>query len=263
MEKTLFSRDRLERIIDNTNRHLSKFSVYLIKDHQMNYDNIVGKVASPLEGKIITEENLPEEYKNNEEARKMLLGRYAVFSNAIEILKPEYLHQIKDAGGISVGLCVDSPDDEKIVEVSLTPLPAIPLMTLFQNKNITSWNDYDQEKPSLEEFETAYNELSSALLSMILECYNNKNKVAVNMNDIDRKLLELLNGFAIRVMKSYKKILYGVDAGEGTIIQSSPLVGNKGQVFERDEKLNNYYLAETHPLQRQIYKAKLAKKLNL
>jgi hypothetical protein len=200
-----FPVERLEKIVENSNKHKVLFSIKLIKDHKMTYDNEVGAVKGDFELRKLTEDDLPEEYKNNEEIKKKLVGKKAIFNSAIEISDSDVKSKIENSNNISMGLCIDDKDDEKIIEISLVPIPAIPLMRLFNNPLATNWAELEISVNNDEKFKEEFNELSSNLYLLLINTKNNLNNEILNVNDSDIKLMELLNGFAMRVIDSYNK----------------------------------------------------------
>lgn len=215
-KKHTFSIDRLEKIVENSNKHLSKFKSFLIKDHKVNSDSTLGKIEGLYEGKTIAVEDLPTEYKDNEEIKKDLVGKYGLFCNKIELFNTDFVEKIdKGLKGLSMGLCVDDPDNERIIELSLTPDPAIPHMTLFSgnytgyynlNQGAASWNDIVETEENKANFKSAYEKRCSQLFLLISNLQNNENSNVTNTIDATGELINLLNGFANRVISDYSSI---------------------------------------------------------
>jgi len=256
-----FSKKRLEDIVNNSNRHRRKFNIKLVKDHKITFDNIVGNVQNDFELRQLTEDDLPPEYRDDEEIKKELVGKYAIFNSAVEITDNEILEKINKNNNISMGLCVDDKDDEKIIELSVVPIPAIPHMRLFNNPMATTWAELETNTNDIEGFNIEYQTLCDNLYLLLMNTKDNINNDIINTTDLDQKLIELLNGFSSRLIKTYNNYFMPDISQSGNMVSPIPrfrgmrednLVTNQQKEFDINRA--NSYITNTW------FKNKLAKK---
>jgi hypothetical protein len=115
-----------------------------------------------------------------------------------------------------MGLNLD-PNEHRIMELSLVPIPAIPNMGLFHKKvskamtanfsgipdsgNAVTWDELDASDQAIDDLQDEYNEICQKLWLLLKNAYDND---AINI-DSPEVLLQLiysqLNGFSVKIIE--------------------------------------------------------------
>jgi len=199
--KHKFTESRLDRIAKFTNLALENGKdVPLCKDHKKTVDFTIGKVGGKAYTKVITESDLP-----NKRA-KHLIGKVGLFMSDVIVTDKPAIEKIKSntINSVSMGLNLD-PDDERILEVSLVPIPAIDNMGMFgfginNEDNAYTWDDLEANQQTLDDLKDEYNDLTDDLWTLLNNVYNSN---AIQINDLPTLLqyvYSALNGFSTRVI---------------------------------------------------------------
>lgn len=164
-----FDAERIEKIAENTNALFEKGGrIPLLEDHNKSMGSTIGDLASTVEVREITEEDLPEgKFKH-------LIGKLGIFADQILIKSKRAIEQAQEDLLNTISAGVDVMDDV-IREISVTPTPAIEGMRLFHrgdNANFAlTWEQLEQSKENFEEVEEQLEELNKTFSELVENIY--------------------------------------------------------------------------------------------
>lgn len=200
-----FSTDRLSTIADHTNKALDLgVTIPVCTDHKKEFDKTVGGLGDSAKAytKVIEEQDLP-----NPRA-KHLLGKVGLFLDDVVIKAKHAIDQVKQGvvTSVSMGLNLD-PQDHRIVELSLVPIPAIPNMGLFAfgmnsigEGNAFTWEELETSEQSLDDLRDEYDDLSENLWRLLYNIYTSESADITDMLTLKQYVYTAINGFGIRVI---------------------------------------------------------------
>lgn len=164
-----FDAERIEKIAENTNALFEKGGrIPLLEDHNKTMGSTIGDLASQVEVREITEDDLPEgKFKH-------LIGKLGIFADQILIKSKRAIEQAQEDLLSTISAGVDVMDDV-IREISVTPTPAIEGMRLFHrgdNANFAlTWEELEKSKENFEEIEEQLKELNSTFAELVENIY--------------------------------------------------------------------------------------------
>lgn len=206
-----FSAERLNTIVEHTNRAIDSGTVVPVcADHNKDISNTIGSISGRAFTKLITETDLP-----NINSRH-LIGKLGMFLSGVKVVATKGVEALRSGvKSVSMGLNLD-PNEHRIMELSLVPIPAIPNMGLFHRKvakamsanfsgipdssNAVTWDELDASDQQINDLQEEYNEVCQKLWMLLKNAYDND---AINI-DTPEVLLQLiysqLNGFSMKVI---------------------------------------------------------------
>jgi hypothetical protein len=206
-----FTKAKLDTISNHTNRALSSGTVIPVcKDHVKTVDNTVGKISGSSVVRPVTAEDLPNSSAHH------LIGKNGLFFDGVAISDIDAATKVA-AGtvtSVSMGLSLD-PNDNRIMELSLVPIPAIPNMGLFsapENKAISNfsdnffsdqaltWDDLESEQTNLDDLREEFDGLTDNLWALLNNIYNNDVVSITDVSTLQQYVFTALNGFGVRVV---------------------------------------------------------------
>lgn len=201
-----FSEERLNTIAEHTNKALDiGVTVPVCTDHKKEFNNTVGGLGENANAytKIITEQDLP-----NPRA-KHLLGKVGLFLDDVVIKAKDAMDKVKNGivTSVSMGLNLD-PQDHRIVELSLVPIPAIPNMGLFKfgmspeetEETAFTWEELETSQQTLDELRDEYGELTEKLWKLLDNIYTSESADIGDLTTLKQYVYTALNGFSLRVL---------------------------------------------------------------
>lgn len=195
-----FSPSRLETIAEYTNKAIdSGTTVPVCKDHKKEYDSTVGTVAGKAYTKVVTQEDLPNPKATH------LIGKIGLFLDDVVVKAENAIQNIKNGiSSVSMGLNLD-PNDHRIVELSLVPIPAIPNMGLFaftgvDENNIFSWEELETSEQTLDSLKQDYDTLTENLWKLLNNIYTSESIDITDVITLKQYVYSVLNGFSLRVV---------------------------------------------------------------
>jgi hypothetical protein len=223
-------------------------SIPILKDHNKNVDGYCGELDSPVEVRPITANDLPKKQVNR---LSHLIGKLGIFADRVLIKSEEVVDKVrKGLKTISAGIDVAS---DKIREISLTPIPAIPGMSLFMKntgKNNTntamSWGELDQDNADLEGLKEELDNLHHKFFSLIANIYTASEE---QLDGQDQKTLaaEVLNGYVEQIAE-----IVGLDEEEEDYMDedyqpqnASDYLNQQQYVDNMNQPYANYSLVDT------------------
>jgi hypothetical protein len=190
-----FTKDRIERIVANTNDFLRKGArIPFQLDHKKDQLSNIGDVESEFYTKVITEVDLPNP------KHKHLLGRLGVFVDKIVAKGKDAVQKIIDKKITTLSPGID-PATESFIEISATPIPAIIGPSLFSKegdnviyfessfmgdgnmgdkytnspimgKKAYSFDDLEQLSRDMDEVREEYNKYAGGLFKILSDLYS-------------------------------------------------------------------------------------------
>lgn len=160
--KHVFSADRVQRIVDNTNKLLQQGArLPLLTDHQKTQDTTIGDVEGLIEARVITAEDIKDSRYSH------LVGRFGAFVNNVAIKARKAVEQYKDKLISTVSPGIDIVSDT-IREVSCTSTPAIVGLRLFKSYDneatfALSFDELEQNDGMIDQIKTQYDTLTEQL----------------------------------------------------------------------------------------------------
>jgi hypothetical protein len=173
-------------------------------------DNVLGKVNGNAFTKIVTAEDLP----NKKSAH--LIGKLGLFLGGVKVQAEKGLNALRSGiKSVSMGLNLD-PNEHRIMELSLVPIPAIPSMGLFHKKlaramvarfagipstdTAVTWEELDASNETIDDLQSDYQELCNKLWTLLQNVFSNED-LEIDSPDILLKLIYTqLNGFSLKVI---------------------------------------------------------------
>lgn len=164
-----FDAERIEKIAENTNALFEKGGrIPLLEDHNKTMGSTIGDLASNVEVREISEDDLPEGKFQH------LVGKLGIFADQILIKSKRAIEQAQEDLLNTISAGVDVMDDV-IREISVTPTPAIEGMRLFHRGNdanfALTWEQLEQSKENFEEVEEQLKELNKTFAELIENIY--------------------------------------------------------------------------------------------
>ena len=206
-----FTPERLNTIVEHTNRAIeSGNDLPVCADHHKDMDNVLGKVNGNAFTKIVTAEDLP----NKKSAH--LIGKLGLFLGGVKVQAEKGLNALRSGiKSVSMGLNLD-PNEHRIMELSLVPIPAIPSMGLFHKKlaramvarfagipstdTAVTWEELDASNETIDDLQSDYQELCNKLWTLLQNVFSNED-LEIDSPDILLKLIYTqLNGFSLKVI---------------------------------------------------------------
>ena len=205
-----FTKSKLDTISNHTNRAIQSGTVIPVcKDHVKNFDNTVGKIQGTATVRPIELDDLPNPSASH------LIGRNGLFFDGVSISDSSAASKVEEGTvtSVSMGLNLD-PNDNRIMELSLVPIPAIPNMGLFkapEQKSISNfsdnffsdqaltWSDLETERQNLDELREEYDTLTDNLWSLLNNIYNNDVVSITDIGTLQQYVFTAINGFGVRV----------------------------------------------------------------
>lgn len=181
-----FTKDKINKIAENTNIAFNSGKrIPLCLDHIKDFSNTIGDLNGNVEVKRITYEDLPD--KRN----KDLIGKLGIFTKDILIKSKDAIEKINAnlANTLSPGV---NMAENLISEISLTPLPAIKGLSLFNqydnntlennmfyytgdaefmNNEALTWEELEQCDQDMAELKEQYEDLSEKYFQLICNIY--------------------------------------------------------------------------------------------
>jgi hypothetical protein len=207
-----FSVERLNTIVEHTNRAIDSGTVVPVcADHKKDIPNTIGSINGRAFTKVITEADLPNQNS------KHLVGKLGMFLSGVKVAAAKGIEALRSGvKSVSMGLNLD-PNEHRIMELSLVPIPAIPNMGLFHKKvskamtanfsgipdsgNAVTWDELDANDQAIDDLQDEYNEICQKLWLLLKNAYDND---AINI-DSPEVLLQLiysqLNGFSVKIIE--------------------------------------------------------------
>lgn len=164
-----FDAERIEKIAENTNALFEKGDrIPLLEDHNKTMGSTIGDLASYVEVREISKEDLPEGKFQN------LIGKLGIFADQILIKSKRAIEQAQEDLLNTISAGVDVMDDV-IREISVTPTPAIAGMRLFHKGNdanfALTWEQLESSKENFEEIEEQLKDLNKTFSELIENIY--------------------------------------------------------------------------------------------
>lgn len=206
-----FSAERLNTIVEHTNRAIDSGTVVpFCADHKKDIPNTIGSISGRAFTKVITSADLPNQNSQH------LVGKLGMFLSGVKVAAAKGIEALRSGvKSVSMGLNLD-PNEHRIVELSLVPIPAIPNMGLFHKKvskamtanfagipdssNAVTWDELDANDQQIDDLQDDYNDICQKLWMLLKNAYDND---GVNI-DTPEVLLQLiysqLNGFSMKVI---------------------------------------------------------------
>lgn len=212
----VFTTERLNTIAGYTNKALDTGNIIpLCADHEKKVSSTIGSVDGNAYVKVIGIEDLPNKKATH------LIGKNGLFFSDVKVKDFDAATKVRNGivTSVSMGLNLD-PNDHRIVELSLVPIPAIPNMGLFGllsgvkdivsfnslgsadsiNNNIFSWEDREKNDQTLDDLKEEYENLSEALWEILQNIYSSENSDIGDVTTLKQYVYNALNGFSIRVV---------------------------------------------------------------
>ena len=206
-----FSAERLNTIVEHTNRAIDSGTVVPVcADHKKDIPNTIGSISGRAFTKVITSADLPNQNSQH------LVGKLGMFLSGVKVAAAKGIEALRSGvKSVSMGLNLD-PNEHRIMELSLVPIPAIPNMGLFHKKvskamtanfagipdssNAVTWDELDANDQQIDDLQDDYNDICQKLWMLLKNAYDND---GVNI-DTPEVLLQLiysqLNGFSMKVI---------------------------------------------------------------
>jgi hypothetical protein len=209
-----FTPERLQTIVEHTNKAIDSGTVVPVcADHKKDIPNTIGSISGRAFTKIITPEDLPNQNSQH------LVGKLGMFLSGVKVAAAKGIEALKSGvKSVSMGLNLD-PNEHRIMELSLVPIPAIPNMGLFHKKvlkamsstanfsgipdsgNAVTWDELEANDQAIDDLQDEYNEICQKLWLLLKNAYDND---GINI-DSPEVLLQLiysqLNGFSVKIIE--------------------------------------------------------------
>lgn len=222
-----FDANRLNAIADFTNKALENGQIIPVcTDHSVTVDNTVGAIEGSAFTKVITSADLP-----NPKAQD-LIGKLGLFVDNVVIKGQAAVEKVRDnvVRSVSMGLNLD-PNDHRIMELSLVPIPAIPNMGLFTKTrasfaggattdltaNAFTWEELELNQKSLDDLREEFDSLVENLWGILTNIYTSDSIEIQDFNQLRQYVYSALNGYSTRVVE-----LLGLDEQEKEHNQTEP-----------------------------------------
>lgn len=126
-------KDQIKEIVENTNKHLQLTDIPVFTEHNKTIDAQVGCIASGLEAREISDEDV-----TNNPKLQPLLGKLGIFCDSIEIKDDNLINKLNKGIGKGISIGIDFAKNV-IRELSFVGLPALAGATVFKSdKNMTT-----------------------------------------------------------------------------------------------------------------------------
>lgn len=198
-----FDVDRLNTIVENTNKALDTgVNIPLCTDHKKEFNSTVGNVEGHAYTKVIEPEDLP-----NPKAQH-LVGKLGLFLDNVVVKAKDAVESVRKniVTSVSMGLNLD-PNDHRIMELSLVPIPAIPNMGLFKaaglgsdDSNAFTWEDLEKTDQTLDDMQEEYSNLTDSLWTILNNIYTSESIDISDLNTLKQYVYNALNGFSMRTI---------------------------------------------------------------
>lgn len=202
-----FTLDRLNTIADYTNKAISTgIPLPVCTDHIKTVGTTVGSVEGEAFTKIITVNDLPNSKATH------LIGKPGLFLSNVVIKDPSVVQKVKTntVTSVSMGLNLEE-NDQRVLELSLVPISAIPNTGLFAHpasfsfglnnqEDAYTWEDLEANEQTLDDIKQNYDDLTASLWKLLNNTYNSN---AIEITDIavlQQYVYTALNGFSTRVL---------------------------------------------------------------
>lgn len=197
----VFDKARLFEIVKNTNNIFNTgYKIPLLKDHNKTTDSVIGELDSPVEIREITEEDITSDRFRH------LIGKLGVFASKVLISSSDAINKIQEnlINTISPGIDIV---ENCIKEISATPIPAIPGMSLFSRSNAyfsssngedsLYWDEDDNPETQVDnlnyvytEFKLEFDKLSNKYLKIVYNIIKAPTEKIANMGTTRLELME-------------------------------------------------------------------------
>ena len=222
-----FSSERLNTIAAFTNKALEQGTdVPVCQDHDVSVNNTIGKIEGSAFTKVITADDLPNAKS------KHLIGKVGLFVNDVVISAAEAANKVANniLNSVSMGLNLD-PNDQRIMELSLVPIPAIPNMGLFKagrakfqgldtgiapSDNAFTWEELEVNKRTLDDLKEEYENLTDNLWGILTNIYTSDTIEITDFDMLRQYVYAAVNGFSTRVVD-----LVGLSEQEAEVQQAA------------------------------------------
>ena len=163
--------DFVETIVENTNRAFNEGRhIPILKDHTKTIDAEIGVLDAPLEARIITEEDLPNQ------KHKDLIGKLGVFCDGIVLKAKDVVERVKQGLNKTLSPGIDMKN-MVLKEISLTPTPAIKSLSLFSEgkdmSGVFTLDDADALSQDDEQLEEEFEDLSKKFYCVLKNIIQN------------------------------------------------------------------------------------------
>lgn len=211
----IFDRNRLMEIVKNTNAIFNTgYKIPLLKDHQKTTDSVIGELDSPVEIREITEDDI------SSDRFRHLIGKLGVFATKVLISSSDAISKIQEnlINTISPGIDIV---ENCIKEISATPIPAIPGMSLFSRSNAyfssnesdsLYWdsdeitNEVDNLNYVYTEFKIEFDKLTNKYLKIV---YNVMKAPVEKISSMNTTRLELMEDALDNYVSELEEVIYG------------------------------------------------------
>lgn len=209
--KHSFTPERFETIVAHTNRAIDSGTVVPVcADHQKDTKNVLGSIDGKAFTKIVTAEDLP----NPKSAH--LIGKVGLFLSGVKVIAQKGIDSLKSGiKSVSMGLNLD-PNEHRIMELSLVPIPAIPNMGLFSKAFIKNflvakfgipsidaaitWEEMEATNKSVDALQEEYQDLCNKLWILLQNVYTKEDLEIDSPDTLLKIIYTLLNGFSMKVI---------------------------------------------------------------
>lgn len=204
----VFDSERIEKIADNTNALFQNGTrIPFLEDHVKSQDKTIGDLNSHLIVREITEDDLPEGRFQN------LVGKLGLFADDIVVKASHAIKQAQEGLLSTISPGVDIIND-CIREISATPTPAIPGMSLFKRYDsdaefkALTWDDLESSDEDFEPIRESIRDLTDKL-TQILENIAKANEEDLQGAPAEALVMQAVQDFGGRLLE-----ILGVDPEE-------------------------------------------------
>lgn len=228
-----FTVERLNRIAGNTNSHFSSGStIPVLKDHKKDVDNTVGGV----EGEWIVRPIEKDDIKNPNNSN--LIGKMGLFTNNVILKSKDTIEKVSSniLNTISPGLDFVA---DTIREISLTPMPAIKGMSLF-NDPIT-WEELEQTENDYEQLKEQFDLHTDHFFKIIKNILSEQ-----NLENKDAYILNAIDGYNVKLMQMLEVNPQQEEDGYGQQMPQQPMPNYQNQMMPQQNQMMQQYNKENN-----------------
>lgn len=192
----IFSPARIREIVNNSNALFAKTRIPVLMDHKKEQNSVIGDVESQFEYSTINEDNFPGA------TAKGLTGKVGIFVNQIAIKSGDAIRQLNEGllNTLSPGIDIVS---NAIREISATPNPAIPNLSLFKRAEFESdaltFDELENSDDMLDQIRNQYEDLTNKLWELT-ETIQTIDESALNGQSREELQYQAINDFATRFL---------------------------------------------------------------
>jgi hypothetical protein len=220
-----FTVERLNRIANNTNSFFSSGNnIPLLKDHKKDVANTIGKVEGEWIVRPITEEDIQDERHKN------LIGKMGLFTNNVFVTAKDACEKIVENGLKSISPGLDFVGDV-IREISLTPMPAIPGMSLFNDA--LTWEELENSESDYEKLKELYDSYSDQFFTLVKNILENR-----NLENKDAYLVNAIEGFSVKLMEMLEINLQNEEEIYGQQYPQQPMPNYNQSMMQQQQMMS-------------------------